>query len=288
MTVHATRLAIASGVLIVLLGGVSVFVARHTTSTRLSDAKVQAISNQPISQHDIQASITRGTAYLRANIGQVQPYQRLILDFLQRKFQLDSKFNAQVTPIAADAAGTTQTAQYQALQRIAYPNELVTSLPSFDNSMDTMVTYAANCDHIAFPSDYETVLAHNLQAGNYNTTHVLFAFGFMQDNNCPVPHDWRLLERQAQQRTINLAANPNLDQDLHYEAIVFTEAYGNRATVQPSWIRQIITDQHNDGSWGEAAHTVSAQDHQTVLALWALLEYAHPHAAKTPMIRRPG
>lgn len=234
---------------------------------------------------ETQISIDRGTAYLRTNLAQIAPYQRLILDFLQRKFQLEPVFSAQTTPIMPPTDASAP--QYAAVARIAYPNSLVSSLPAPTNTIDSMTASAANCDHIALPANYADLVAQNIHDGGYGLTHVVFALDFMQDNGCQLSARLTALKRQAIDGTVALAATAR-DHDLHDEAVAFALYNGQRARLQPAEIWQIVHEQRQDGGWGGAATDTSLMDHETVLALWALLEYAHANIPQTPLIRRPG
>lgn len=237
-----------------------------------------------MSATETQAAINRGKNYLKQNLDQVAPYQRLMLDFLQRKFQLDPAFSGEVTPIASYAEPSEAT-MFAATERIAYRDRLVDTLPPLTTTTDSMIMYAANCDRIPLPSGYETVLQQNVQEGSYAMTHVVFAFDFLHDNGCTIPASWNKIRQQAFQGTLRFARNPAVDQDLRYESIAFVLHDDLRAETKPAAIKQILHEQRKDGGWGGAATDTTMQDHQTMLALWALLEYAHPEAPKEPLIR---
>jgi hypothetical protein len=277
----------AAVVALLVVGATTVkLLSPHSSKPAGNKSAAQKADGRPIPATELQASVDKATHYLQANLAQVEPYQRLLLDFLQRKFQLDSVFSGEVTPIVGYPEGI-QATQYAAVERIAYPDNLVDTLPPLDTTTDSMVAYAVNCDRIPFPDGYENTLNQNLKEGSYGLTHVVFAFDFIRDNGCTIPASWAKIRHQALQGTLRYAGNANMSQDIHYEAIAFVLHDNLRTEVKPSWIRQIIHEQRRDGGWGGAANETVMQDHQTMLALWALLEYAHPDAEKEPLIQRP-
>ncbi len=223
----------------------------------------------------------------------VSPVQWLLMDYLARKFELDSKFlaanrNFQL-PTEPQAA-----AEFQTYRRIAYPDQLVDSLPSDNDPTNRMVMEALHCDHIPLPADFTQLIQSNTDAGGYQLTHVAFSLERMNENGCPLPADQdQKLRDQLKVGMVDIIDNPNTDPetgtgpDLRYEALAMLMHIGYRDQVKQSWIEQIIKEQSSDGGWKNRFDATEDNDHATVLALWALLEYSQPGVASEPMLHHP-
>lgn len=226
--------------------------------------------------------------YLDRTASDVSPLQWLVVDYLQRKFNLDSKFSAAQRNIQSPATEPDAT-DFQVYQRIIKPDKLLESLPITDlTPMRRMMISAAHCDYIPLPKDFEKLLTDNMKAGGYNLTHVAFSLQFMKDNGCSLPleQDQQLREKVAT-RLSELAARADISEDLRYEAIAFLLHMDRRDLVQIQWINQTANAQYSDGGWLTLPQDTKSSDHTTVVALWVLLEYAHPDTPETPIIRRP-
>lgn len=251
----------------------------------------QAQRHSAAKQVSYAASVERGIAYEKTRIHTMPPYERLMFDYLQRKYAIDKVFSAAHTPIPTPAKGQgVDPKQFNALLRIAYPNDLVDAIPdAADDTMSQMVMEAANCDHIPLPDDFGSLVNQNIQAGKYFLTHVALALRFMDDNGCTYFSSEQ--ESQIRQSVTagmkELAGNMTTKADLRYEATAFLLDTNLGQAVSDAWIRQTVTEQLPSGGWSESVGGTAANDHTTLLAIWALLGVTHPTAPNEPMIRRP-
>jgi hypothetical protein len=251
-----------------------------TKATHTTPARAVAINDSQEEQ-----AIAAAQNYLSDTLPSVATPQRLILDFLQRKYQLLQVFSAQKTPITGWIFHQKYTNIYDALWRIAYPDQVTKDIDYTGNdSIDLMLVLAANCDQLSIPSDYAGLLQKNADAGGYATTHVVFALGFMQDNKCQLPSNASSVRAQVLASMTAMLDDPQVTPDLRYEALAFLQEYGTGVTIQPKYIDQVLKEQNANGSWSPEVGSPPT-DHATVLALWALLLYARPHAPNEPIIR---
>lgn len=236
-------------------------------------------------------SLRRGVNYLQARVTKIPSFERLMLDYLQRKYGLPQVFSASKTPITSPTKDQQEDpAQYQAFQRIAYPNSLVKSLPPApDDNMSEMMLQAANCDHIPLPTHFVDTVNQNLAAGQYNLTHVAFALRLVTDNGCNYfsPEQTRAISDQTVQGMQQLTGNSNISADLRYEAAAFLYETGQSDLVSQSVLENIVAKQLPNGSWSQSGNDTQPRDHTTLLAIWALLAANDPNAPNEPMIRRP-
>ncbi len=249
------------------------------------------ISNKKVQTAEVtySTSIDRGLNYLKTNRDDVSPFQWILLDYLQRSFELDPVFSAQNTKpkIPTDEI---QAEKFRVYQRIAFPNELVDSLPTDDFPLPTarLLMAATHCDHIPLPADYQHLIQQNLEDGGYGVTYVAMSLQFLKENGCSLPpgYDQRVRELVAPAMVV-IIEDPDTIPDLRYEAIAFLMQLNRRDLVQPEWLERIVLEQQKDGGWKNVSHTDRSNDHATVLALWALLNYFHKDVAQEPVLNRP-
>lgn len=233
-------------------------------------------------------AILNAQKYLVDNLGTVAPEQRLILDYLQRKFDLDPKLNVQNTPLIIKADPNNYPLEIHFVERIAYPDKLVTAMPR--NVLDPMswvTVYSANCDHTPLPKDFWPKVRQNYSQGGYEMTHIVLALSFMRDNGCTIPNEAEGIEREVIAAMTRLANDPVTNADLRYESIAFIMLAGGYDSVNNGWIQKILSEQRPDGSWSFTLDDGKSNDHATTLALWAILEYKNPNKPYEPFIRRP-
>lgn len=236
-------------------------------------------------QQAIQAANTpdkaaqQAEAYLLGSFDQVDPMQRLILDYLQRKFELIDDFSGEAKLITVQSKNADVQREFNALIRIAYPDRLVSDL----GPDPSLVTRAANCDHIPLPKDYSQQLQAQAEQGDYSLTHVALSVQIAKELGCNVALA-EPLTNQAREGITALINDKNTPADLRYECIAFLQYMGFKQDVKKAWVDQILTEQQPEGWWASGS-TGATTDHATVLAFWALLEYTQPNAKNEPMIR---
>lgn len=233
-------------------------------------------------------AINKGLDYLKHNSESVSGVQWLALDYLQRKFKLNPWFNAVNRNISPPYAEPLKT-DFQLHKRIAYPDSKVDSLPYKDAlPVRQMMMAATHCDYIPLPADFEQLVRSNLASGGYSLSHVGYILERMKENGCQLPADVdRQIREEAAKGTVVLIENMDTTPDLRYESIAFLMHMGRRDLIQQEWIDAVVSEQRRDGGWEERRGDNRSNDHATVMALWALLEYTYPNAPDEPVLRRP-
>lgn len=228
-------------------------------------------------------AITKAQQYLLDNSESITPQVRIFLDFLHRKFALNEKFSGQISPINTSDPEKGVEFELLALRRIAYKDSLITDL----GPNPTLLARGANCDHIPLPSNISSVLQQEIDKGEYELTHAALSMQFMEELGCTVENA-DALWTQAINGMTKMVSDEKIQPDLRYECFAFLLYMGYQDSVKLEWINQIIPEQLLDGGWAIEHNDIKSNDHSTLLALWALLEYSRPNTPDEPLIRRPG
>jgi len=233
-------------------------------------------------------AIRRAQGYLKTTITQVEPLHRLFLEYLQRKFSLDGTLGISGPPIDLYEDPRSYPQEIHFLARIAYPKRLVKQDPkSLLEPVAIMSVYSANCDHLEFPKNYWQIVQQNIDAGGYELTHVALALRFLEENRCAIPKNIQDQNEFIIDGLVTLINDPTTIPDLRYEAIAFLMLHDQHSRIKQTWIDQIISEQLKDGGWRRDSGSKESNDHTTILAFWALLEYSRPNTLDEPIIRRP-
>lgn len=218
----------------------------------------------------------------------ISPFQWLIIDYLQRAYQLDKKFSYDARGISPPAE-EPDASEFRVYERIVHPNALVRQLPATSNPMSQMMMAAANCDHIPLPDGFGDLMRHNLDAGGYPLTHVAYVLERLKELHCPLhAEDTKYLTTQSAQRIAAMVKNPTTSPDLRYEGMAFLIHMGRRDLVLAASLQEMIREQQPDGSWKRNTSDIRGDDHATTLATWALLEAGRPNVTGEPILRQPG
>ncbi len=271
--------------LYVLLWGGILVEAKVNEDRRLRAVKAKQDQVNSLSREE--RSIMQGEQYLVGSITQVKPTERLFLDYLRRKFNLDSTLGVAGPPIDLYENPKTYPEEIHYLARVAYPERIVNVSPNGRlEGVSLTNAYSANCDHIPLPDEYWLELEKDISKGDYYLTHVALALALMEDNGC-VTAKAAALREPVMSGMVALANNPNIVADLRYEAVAFLLLSNRRDLVEPEWVSQITAEQRDDGGWSREAGGDKNDPHATLLALWAVLEYGRADTRDTPIIRPP-
>ena len=232
-------------------------------------------------------AIKRAEEYLVRNIQGVEAGNRLFLDYIQRKFQLDDILGTAESPIVSPTDKRSYPQEYDYLERLAYPEKLVSSPPNFSLEGPALTNiYSANCDHLKTPRSFWATMEDSNNHGGYNTTHVALALMFIKDNGCDIPPGEGDLIMRVAQNMVVIINDKSTMPDLRYESVAFLLMISRYDLIEPEWIDAIVSEQLPNGGWA-LEKDQPANAHASLLALWSLLEYKNPDKPYTPIIQHP-
>lgn len=231
-------------------------------------------------------AIRRSEAYQSQNITAAHPFQRLLFDYLQRSYKLNSRLSVAKSPFDIPQKDDSQSTELRYMARIAFPDKVMKEKPKQEpEGISFSNIYAANCDNLPIPGNFWAAMDEQYKSGGYYLTHVALAFRFLKDNKCAISDDAKVLESQVNKGMIAIVNDPETVADLRYEAIAFLLLGGQRSDVKQKWINQIANEQLPNGGWAVKNGNKVADDHATLLAIWALLQYSRPDVEYQPLIR---
>lgn len=255
---------------------------RHQKAAEAS--RLQALANRKPEEK----AVEKAQQYLKDNISRVDPATRLILDYVQRRFNLDKSLNKDAYPITTKVGGASTSQEIDYILRIAYPDNIHAVSPgNISNTLMITNIYSANCDHLNPPAVFWKTIRENVDKGGYLLTHNALAFAMLKDNDCPVPDNIEAMKPLIFSRIAKIAEDKSVTPDLRYEAAALLFLNSRHDLVEKSWIDQIVKEQRTDGGWTAIPGEKTNDPHATLLAMWAILEYQNPDKPYEPLIRRP-
>lgn len=270
-----------------LVLAIAPFYIHEYRAEHIKEAAQQTHAAQQAKLSPEEKAIQKAEDYLITNFGTIKTPQRLFLDYLQRKFDAPTQFSVKTSPMEFPGVESGSPQEIDLLARIAYPDKIVHKLPAGElDALSYTNIYGANCDHLKLPKEFWKVVDRQIKNGGYHLTHIALMLAMMKDNNCAKPSDIDDIKAAVTGGMKNIADDPNVSADLKYEAIAFLMLIERHDEVKPEWIKRIVSDQNDDGSWS-TPESYQDIDHTTLLAYWALLEYQHPNQPYVPIIRRP-
>ncbi len=222
-------------------------------------------------------AIDKSTTFIEASITNILPRDRLMLDYMQRKFSLSSILSARATPFDLGENSPAYPTEINYLARIAFPDKRLSIQPKEAASETTLTNiYSASCDSLPLPKEFWPTMRANLKAGDSGVTSDAFAFILLKHNGCIVPFAQSDLYEEVQVGLVKIAQEETSPADVRYEALVYLLMLGKFDVIEESWIDKLISEQLPDGSWTQDNETNDNRNHATVMALWTLLEYREP------------
>lgn len=219
---------------------------------------------------ELRHAVAKGLAYLGTD--QEDLSARIVLDYLQRRFQLraelafqpDARAMLSERPLWGRLVGVMPEEPSEALSDVG------------NNTTDRIVMPALYCDIVPLPGDFVSTLTRLGNSGGYELTHVYLTQRIVEELGCievsdPMLRSFSELEglllrairaSQAQSTFENL--------DLQYEALALRSDRREASRPSGELLWKLIREQRDDGGW-PAARDASSSAHPTVMAVWALL-----------------
>lgn len=134
------------------------------------------------------------------------------------------------------------------------------------DGIDRITAAALYCDCYGLPPNFFNDINDMSYTEGYAVTHAVLALNILEQRKCKYDTTvYNTTKAIIIPRLETIIYNKKPTSDIGIEAIVMLYISGNANRVKNEWVEAIIKAQEPNGSWG-------ANDHTTVLALWALLE----------------
>jgi hypothetical protein len=236
------------------------------------------------------AAVNRGLLYLRQNPSDVSAL--IVLDYLQRKYALPAEFAFEMTHAGGvDDPRLAVWGRFVGTDRLT--DEVALGSLTTEMGIEEVVMHALYCDRFLLPSTYGGLLQRFADRGDYELTHAALAMKLVRDNRCTLDGIVvSLFEERLRRRTAELIQRAPQDRrfeelDVRYEALAILQDFLGHRDISSSEIARLLEEQQSDGGWRPEADLPSAP-HSTVMAVWALLVWAHPETAEVHFARRCG
>lgn len=167
----------------------------------------------------------------------------------------------------------------------------LTSLVSPDDleglaSVDAVTMPALHCQYIPPPADYADRLVEALPLGGYETSHVLLALLWLDDNGCESPVDASFHEEALAATAALIDDDHTFANDLEIEAGALLEYLGEGHRIPAGFLDAVLLSQQEGGSFSPFSVEGLPNGHTSGLALWYLHEVLFPGRTAMPMITR--
>lgn len=242
---------------------------------------------ESISQ-ELDAPIAAAAEWVRQKTSRMSPLSLMLLDFIQRRFDLDPAFAYENAFYRLPTPEEKETvALYRRLiDAGAETPRLPEGSPVFVRT-DLMALYcrAGDC-----PKDFAARLREQLKEGGYGATHAALAYQWMKEAGCGACLENEPDLREAIVKSLaQLIEETRYANDVTLEAMCYLHYLGAGERIPEMWKEIVRKAQSGDGGFSAKAnsHPFEADEHATLLALWLMLEWRRPNTPQTSMMRPP-
>ncbi len=235
------------------------------------------------SKSDMQSAIDRTVDYLE-NID--ESYALLWCNVMYRRFGITEFSDALEHYDQILAEQPDDAALLRIFRRIADHNNVlrIEDLGALTADVDKFVVPALYCDRMELPDNYVEMLENAASLGDYQLTHVLLAWIFIQENGCNLSLPDGFIE-DTYFATSALIDSDQTVTDKELEAAAFLYLTGQGNLVDNSFVDHVILAQHTDGGWSITDKTADETNwHPTILALLLLLHVQYPADVYPPTL----
>ena len=216
-----------------------------------------------------------------------EPYALLWCNVMCRRFGI-TEFSGALERYDQILAQSDDAALLRIFRRIADHNNVLRTedLEALTADIDKFVVPALYCDQMELPDNYIEMLENAASLGDYQLTHVLLAWIFIQENGCNLSLPDGFIEG-TYLATAALIDSDQTVTDKELEAAAFLNLAGQGNLVDSIFVEKVISAQHTDAGWSITGKTTDESNwHPTILALLLLLHIENP-ANSYPTILDP-
>lgn len=237
---------------------------------------------------DLSLPIEKALKHIQSRKSNIQPLDLMLLDFLQRKFELDPAFSFQYAYFRVPPAAEKEKCDLY--RRLIDPDSPTPVLPKQAPVFVRTDLMALYCRDGLMPPDFFDRLRFQQKTGGYALTHAALALQWVQDLDClPDLPEYRDLRESLARDLLRLAQDQQMISDVGLEALAFLCYLGEQKKLPRDVADTLRNAQRVDGSFAgrRVARPDEFNDHATLLGLWIFLELQHPGQAHVPMMRLP-
>ncbi|WP_334145031.1 hypothetical protein [Rhabdothermincola sp.] len=247
-------------------------------------------------------AIDAAVGYLRSELDEIDTVHLAVVDYLSRNWDLEplrparDRARSQLDQQVA-AQGGMQTVEQQLLRRLIDPDAAAPppdALPSWTDDSMSSAARAAYPLMRALSCDVSPLTDRDLDAfraliarGGYDATHVALAIGWISEMGCADAPVEVLRADAVEQIAADLDRGPveGLDpvNDLSLEQSAMLLYLGARERVPAGWFDEVRARQGPDGGWSAGDGESGSRWHESLLALWTLLQ-ERSTGAEVPMV----
>ena len=227
---------------------------------------------------DLASPIRRALEFIYDNREKTAPTNLMLLDFLQRKFDLEPRLAFRNTYTRQGSAeDKALVAIYGRLIDAEAPSPgEVEEAPAFIRN-DLRALY---CKKSRLPEDFLDRLERQSERGGYDLTHAALALQWACEQHYEFEDERKVEQLQARlvERLRRLVQKEGCTTDHALEAMAYLHYMGK--PVPAAWTETVVKAQQPDGGFsGTSPETDTASDpHSTLLGAWVLLEAEYPEA----------
>ena len=229
-----------------------------------------------------QSAIERAVGYLKNSD---EPYALLWCNVMYRRFGI-TEFSGTLERYDQILAQSDDAALLRIFRRIADHNNVLRTedLGALTADVDKFVVPALYCDQMQLPDNYAELLENAVRLGDYQLTHVLLAWIFIQENGCNLSLPDGFIE-DTYLATAALIDSDQTVTDKELEASAFLYLAGQGNLVDSSFVEKVVSAQHTDGGWSITGKIADESNwHPTILALLLLLHVQYPEDVYPPTL----
>lgn len=224
------------------------------------------------------------TSFVRSNISDLQADEFILLDYVQRRFNLafiDNKLRQGYLD-KWFRKDSSQTLLYQ-FRRLLIPSAHKVDFSLVSHPIDSVSLMALDCSTWNDPGLFKSKLKQHKEEGGYYLTHGLLALQWALENKCLDADEEEVanLLKELQNANLNFIQNSTAPQDEKFEAICMLYYSGYDRDSLNDFIKVVQESQLKTGGWASSERSEIPSMHTTAFALWILLEVQNEPNAKS-------
>lgn len=230
----------------------------------------------------IAAAACRGVQWIVAHDEAHEGLALILVDMIARRFGIKSLLA--LWDRAEPSPDSAKSHDERILMRISDARVLASEadFEKLHSPIDRFTTRALFCRELGFPEGYAETLRENTAHGDYEATHVLLAFFWMEERGCTLPESDEIRAEAIAITASLIDHDHNEITDLELEAAAFLAYEGAANRIPVGFLEGVLAAQSEDGGFADGAKG-DLNLHASALGLWYLHELLYPNR-RTPLV----